>query len=223
MDGAGTAPCGPSELAVLAAVRRAALHEDVPADGGVTLRALGAHLSIPARGSAARSLRGTLAKLTEDGALRRRRARGVELWQLAPAGRRALEGAARAGRRPALPESPLHREWREARLAGGRELPRLAARLAAELADAERMLVRLRRAETPPSSDAWLALGPRLLDGCRRLGSAWHCLHEWPEPRDEQPQRDGPRPRDPLPRDAAVVLRAGRRNVALWAEEDAGA
>jgi hypothetical protein len=146
----------------------------------------------------------------------------VEVWRLAPPGLEALDAAARAGRTPALPESPLHREWREARRAAHSELPRLAALLGADLAEAQQMLLRLRGSEAPPS-DAWLQTGPRLLERCRRLGSAWHCLHEWPEPRDDRPQRDGPRPRDPLPRSEAAVLRAGRRNIALWARDDAGA
>ncbi len=222
MDGAGAERSGQSrqqdELAALAAVRRAAIHAPSSAEGA-TAAAIGDHLGLPARGSAARRLRATLVALERDGAVRRLRAHGRDLWQLAPPGARALAAAARSGRLPALPESPQHRAWREAREAGRRELPRLRALLRSELAAAERMLAAL-DGPAPEPSDAWLALGPGLHSACRRLGSAWHCLHEWPEPEEDRSQRDGPRPRDPLPATRAAVLRAGRRNVALWASRD---
>ena len=92
--------------------------------------------------------------------------------------------------------------------------------LAADLARAESMLAALEGAGEAPHSDVWLALGRTLQSGCRRIGSAWHCLHEWPEPGDEHADRDGPLPGDPEPQPALRALRAGRRNVNLWPEPD---
>ena len=123
--------------------------------------------------------------------------------ELAAFGSRSL-GAGAVG----LPESPRRREWRRARLAAAQELPRFRSRLAQALAEAERMLAAGPRGAT--SSAAWLALGRRLEGDCRRLGSAWHCLHEWPEPDEDAPA--------PAPGETARL--GALRNVRLWREPD---
>jgi hypothetical protein len=61
-----------------------------------------------------------------------------------------------------------------------------------------------------PPSGAWLELGRRLAEDCRRLGSAWHCLHEWPEPDEEAAALGG---------EEAARL-AALRNVRLWRERE---
>ncbi|MEA2214542.1 MAG: hypothetical protein QOK19_103 [Solirubrobacteraceae bacterium] len=202
---------------ILAAVRRAGLHGGA-AHRGAPLRAVLAHLGITRRTTSARAVRRRLEELEQRGAVRRSRVHGVAVWGLAPAGTRRLAAAERAGRGPVLGESPQHLAWRRGRLAAGQELARFAARLDAGLAEAEEMLATLPAgAGAAPHSDRWFALGHRLLGDCRRLGSAWHCLHEWPEPSDERADRDEPGPGEPP---ALRALRAGRRNVTLWAEPD---
>lgn len=206
---------GPSDELILAAVRRAVLHAR-EARGGATLRAVLAHLSVPRRTARARALAGRLAGLERSGELARTTAHGVAGWSLTAAGERRLAAALRTGWAPALPEAPQHAAWRQARASAGQELGGFMARLAADLAEADAMLAAI-GGGSAPHSDRWLALGRRLLGDCRRLGSAWHCLHEWPEPDDARADHDEPRPDEP---GQAPALRAGRRNIALWAEPD---
>jgi len=209
---------GPSDELVLMAVRRAALHAG-GAHGAAPLRAVLAHLAIPRRTAAARALGARLAELERTRELARRTAHGVPVWALTAAGERRLAAARRAGRSPALPEAPQHLAWRRARVAAGQELGRFTAQLAAALEEADALLGAL-GGDSAPHSDQWSALGRRLLGDCRRLGSAWHCLHEWPEPDDARADRDGPQPGEPCVPTALRALRAGRRNVALWDEPD---
>ncbi len=39
-------------------------------------------------------------------------------------------------------------------------------------------------------SDRWFELAARLSDECKRLGSARHCIFEWPEPDDASRDAD---------------------------------
>jgi hypothetical protein len=202
---------------VLAAVRRAVLHGRA-GDSGASLRAVLAHLSIARRTALARAAKERLDDLTRRGALQRATKHGVPVWKLAPAGARRLAAAGRAGRAPVLGESPQHLAWRRARAAAGEELAHFAARLDADLTEAREMLAALSDGSgAAPHSDQWFALGRRLLGDCRRLGSAWYCLHEWSEPRDECADRDELRRGEPA---RLRTLRAGRRNVTLWADPD---
>jgi hypothetical protein len=211
----------PSDEQVLAALRRAMRHR-LPAPGPAPLRALLEHLAIPRRSGAARALRSRLEELESRGLLARSREHGVLVFSLAARGERAL---ADAGPAP-LPESPRHRAWRNARAAADQELPRFRAHLAHAVADAEEMLARAGDAAEvgPPPSEAWLALGRRLSGGCRRLASAWHCLHEWPEPGDEALDPDAARIRARGERGEPEASRRARvaalRNVGLWREPD---
>ncbi|HXD54483.1 MAG TPA: hypothetical protein VN618_06995 [Solirubrobacteraceae bacterium] len=204
----GTAGDSRSERLALAAVRRAALH-DGRERGAAPLRAVRAHLSVAPRTTRARELTAQLERLREAGLLETTRAHGVVAWGLSADGSRLLAQAEAEGWRAELPESPQHRAWRVARATAEQELGRFALGLREDLREAAALLDALSAgAGRAPHSDAWLALGPRLLADCRRLGSAWHCLHEWPEPGEESADRD-PSATDPL--------RAGRRNIALWA------
>jgi hypothetical protein len=202
---------------ILAAVRRAALHGGA-VGGGASLRAVLAHLSIARRGRPAQAVRGRLEQLTQRGELLPARVHGVPVWRLSAQATRRLAAADRAGRSPALGESPQHLAWRQARTAAGQELAGFAAALDADLVEAREMLAALSGAAgQAPHSDLWFSLGHRLLGDCRRLGSAWHCLHEWPEPSDDRADRGEPLPEDPA---SLRALRAGRRNVALWTQPD---
>lgn len=203
-EGGGTEV--PEEL-VLAALRRAVLHSR-GAGESAPLSALLAHLAADPRSRRARAVRASLERLSAKGLIERGRAHGRDLWRLAPAGARALARAEASGHRPALPESPQHRAWRSARLHAARELGGFADAFREDLAEAAGLLAALESGDLgAPCSRAWLALGPRLLSDCRRLGSAWHCLHEWREPSELAPDLDP---------DAADPLCAGRRNIALW-------
>jgi DNA-binding XRE family transcriptional regulator len=70
-------------------------------------------------------------------------------------------------------------------------------------------------------SDAWFDLRDRLSRDCWRVGSALHCLYEWPEPDDATADRDDLRdPRDKrldrVARERIRWLRSGRRNPNSW-------
>jgi len=162
------------------------------------------HLAIPSRSRAARRLRGRLDQLERAGLLARGREHSVAVWSLTRAGHRALGAAGEQ----ALPDSPRLRAWRRARAAAQQELPRFRAGLAATLAEAERMLERSAapaRGEPGPTSQEWLAIGRRLAGDCRRVASAWHCVHEWREPTEDEPGAEPPE-------------LAALRNVRLWRE-----
>jgi len=202
----------PTGEQVLAALDRAARHR-LPSPGAVAARALLEHLALAPRSAAARAARERLAQLERAGLLTASREHGVPVWSLS---RRGAVALARAGAQ-SLPESPRHRAWRQARTAAAQELPRFAARLGATLAEAERML------DAAPSSAQWLALGARLDGDCRRMGSAWHCLREWPEPGDEAVDPDASAlagADTPGAREALRARLAALRNVRLWREAD---
>jgi hypothetical protein len=207
-----TTPSIPDEL-VLAAIERAALHSVIDTRE-VPVWAITAHLHIPRR---SRRVRSQLASLEQAGALERSRRHGIPTWVLTSAGRRRLQRARRTDSLPALPESPQHREWRDARTAAARELGRFERSVSSGLAEAAQLL----KADPPASSDAWFALGERLQRACRRLGSASYCLREWAEPADAHPDIDehldpSDESLDPDEQARRRARRAGRRNVHLW-------
>jgi hypothetical protein len=206
-----------SDAQILAATRRAVLHGP-PASDGAPLWAVQEHLAILRRSARAATLRVRVDALEAQGLLIRSRRRSTARWRLAPAGARHLRRIERA--MPVeLPEAPQHQAWRHARTTSAQELSRFEDRLDSSLLEARGML----EATTGPPgqasvSDEWLRLGRRLLGDCRRLGSAWYCLHEWAEPEDSIADHDPPTDASWTPELRA--LRAGRRNVALWAEGD---
>ena len=205
---------------VLAAARRAARH-DPRARGRTPIWTLLEHLDIPRRSGRARAIRAQLLALERHGLLERGSARGVPMWALTRAGARRLGRVESRGGPIALPESPQHRAWRNARDAGGQELGRFAAGLRATLAEAQQMLEG--DGESPLPSDAWLELSARLARECRLLASARHCSSEWPEPDEQRADVDalsGPGD-ELLDHDrlrALRALRTGRRNIRLWRE-----
>jgi hypothetical protein len=220
--GAGAAP---APEVVLAGVARAVLHR--PGRGrGTPFWTLLEHLAITRRSATARSLRASLAALEQGGLLTRHSEHGVPVWALTAAGERRLGRALRSADPPSLPEAPQHLAWRRARLAAGEELGRFLGGLSESLARAEQMLAGAQPgAGEAPCSDDWFELGRRLLGDCRRLGSAWHCLHEWPEPEDSRADLDTAPAGEDEDASRAVqarnrALRAGRRNTRLWSEPD---
>lgn len=162
-------------------------------------------------------MRAVLLALAEAGQIEISHPHGVEAWALTVTGRRRLARARRAGRVPALPESPQHLRWRNARTLAGEELERFSRELRGQL---ERTLALL-DAERPAPSDAWFELAEALRHECRLVGSATHCLYEWNEPDECTADVDtrlepGDEELDARIRDRRRALRMGRRNLALW-------
>ena len=90
-----------------------------------------------------------------------------------------------------LPESPQHRIWRHSRTLAHEQIDGFRQALRGSLAEADALL-----GAEKVRSDAWFDLTERLRKACWRLGSATHCLHEWPEPDDSHADTD----KDEVPR-----------------------
>jgi hypothetical protein len=206
----------PSEELVLAALARACRH--APRSGaGVRTRAVLEHLGVAERSAAARSGRARLTELRAGGHLRRERHRGRELWAPTSSGTRRLERAGTAGLEASLPEAPQHRAWSTARTTAALEMERFRRDLAASLGEAQALLAQ----DPQPRSDAWFELAEALRRRARNVGSAAHCLREWPEPEDARPDVDDRVEASDAALGAAHrarlrALRAGRRNIGLW-------
>jgi hypothetical protein len=197
------------DVTVLAAIDRAERHRG---RAGVPVWLIFEHLGIPRR---SRLVRTQLQSLAQDGAIEQRRAHGVDVFALAPNGRRRLQGAGPVD----LPESPQHREWRNARTLATQEIQRFRASLGDALKEASALL------DDTPGSDAWFELAEELRGAARRLGSATYCLHEWMEPSDDRADIDDHiSPADgtlnPRERQRCQARRAGRRNTRLWSDAD---
>ncbi|MGD0454375.1 MAG: hypothetical protein ABSB69_12320 [Solirubrobacteraceae bacterium] len=190
----------PDDL-ILAAIDRAARHSQRQA---VPIWQVQEHLSAPRRSGQGRQVRARVLALADVGLLEPHRRHGVDVWTLTTAARQRLRRA--PGIAEALPESPQHRKWREARTLAEQEAGRFAERMRATVAEAEAML----DAEgAPATSDDWDALAHRLYRQAWRMSAATHCLREWEEPSDEAVDVEDARIR-------------GRRNVRLWTDEDEG-
>jgi hypothetical protein len=204
---------------VIAAIDRAQRHSKWT-DAGVPGFTILDHLSIPRRAHRAREVSARLGELHSAGVLERGRRYGVQRWTLTRAGERRVARARAADVLPELPESPQHRNWRRAQTVAGGEIERFHRELDGLLATTRRML----DAEPPAHSDAWLQTGERLKRACQRLGSAVHCLREWPEPTDEHADSDeqhdpADASLDPREQSKRRARRAGRRNYRLWKDD----
>jgi hypothetical protein len=197
------------DVTVLAAIDRAERHRGRP---GVPVWLIFEHLGIPRR---SRRVRVQLQALVQDGAIEQRRAHGVDIWTLAPKGRRQMQAAGRVD----LPESPQHCQWRNACTLAAQEIDRFRAAMRDVVTEASALL------GDTPGSDAWFELAGRLHSAARRLGSATYCLHEWMEPDDDHADIDD----HVSPTDLALdtrergrrqARRAGRRNTRLWSDTD---
>jgi hypothetical protein len=212
----------PTDALVLAAIERAERHQ-AQHRSAVPVWAILEHLALAPRSAPARHVRARLDALQAAGSLACARRHGIATWALTSAGRRRAGRAARAGELCALPESPQHRAWRNARTAAAQERERFQRLLRERLEHATALL----DAEPPPHSDAWLELAEELQRACRRLASASHCLYEWAEPDDARADIDthdeaGDRRLAPAQRRLMRARRAGRRNIRLWGERASG-
>jgi ribosome-binding protein aMBF1 (putative translation factor) len=207
------------DVLVLAAIERAASHRARDHEG-VPVWVIRGHLHIPGRSRDARRLRVCLRALEGEGLLSIRRSSGVVLWSLTEDGQDRLRAARSAGGVPVLPESPQHIAWREASAAAQQRIAEFDRALGGAALDTLALLD-AGRAGQPAHSDEWFAIGERLQRGCRRMGSASHCLYEWTEPSDDKADIDDRREQgddrlEPAERDRRRARRVSRRNIGLW-------
>ena len=162
---------------VLAAIERAQRHRthDSP---GVPIWQVKEHLGLPKHSP---HVRRVLSALVQAGVLQPARAHSVELWALTAKGRRRL----RSAQGVELPESPQHRAWRDAHTLAQQEIERLRTSLGERITEASILL-----GDEDAHSDAWFELAERLRRAAWVLGSATHCLREWPEPDEAHPDTD---------------------------------
>lgn len=177
----------PSDLLVLAAVDRAHRHRFHEDYGDVTLSDIADHLAKSSERYAAHLLRPIVHRLTDDhGWLRQSRHRGQDRWALTDAGAKRLSRALIDGVGDELPESPQHRQWRQAREHAAARIEALQNELGEALADVNAML----DAEAPAPAADWLAQAETLRRRAVAVGVARYCLYERPEPDDAHADRD---------------------------------
>jgi hypothetical protein len=169
-----------SDALILAAIERAE-HHMLRKERGALYGTVVDHLGLPRHSGTGRRLRPRFRELEAAGLVESFRQHNCVLWTLTRRGRERLKAAEPV----ALPESPQHRLWRESRSKAAERIAEFRKELRNVLKEARTLLG---DRETP--SEAWFELGERLQRACSLLGSATHCLHEWPEPSDEKPDVD---------------------------------
>lgn len=173
-----------SDLLVLAAVDRSQRH-----DPFTSRRQVAHHLGFKHRAATTRGLRPQLEALRDDGLLAKKKmSSGREVWLLTPRGTARLTAAQRDGDLERLPESPQHREWRHARETAQTQIGGIRRAATASVVDAHSLLTA--GPDAPPQSMSALELSERMQWQFWRLGTALHCLKEWPEPVDGQRDED---------------------------------
>jgi len=191
----------PTKELVLAAIERAERHRSQPSDPtlrgrrprrrGVPRSVIKEHLGLSRGSGSTVRLRPTWNELQDTGLIEEAKELGMEVWRLTDAGQKYLDRARQAGDIGSLPESPQHREWREAQAIAREHASEFADRLRGVLAEATGLLGR----DEPADSDTWQALSRRLEHACKQMASASYCLHEWQEPDDAEADIEPPRKR----------------------------
>lgn len=197
-------PVALSPELVLAAIDRAYRHRRITEQPGVRLVAVKAHLDLPHNGATTLRLRPLLQNLEADGLIEQIRVRSHDLWQLTRSGHTRLTTTRDASGLDQLPESPQHRRWRETHAAAGERIGGFKDDLREAVGEAAWLL----DADRQPASGEWYVLGERLSRICVRIGSATHCLYEWPEPDDARPDVDDP-----------PFRQGGRREMGHWGDQ----
>jgi hypothetical protein len=207
------------DVLVLAAIERAGRHHPRQHEG-VPRSAIAEHLGFVHSSWTTRRLRPQLESLTSAKLLARSRRHGIVIWALTHSGRRRVATNHDAGEVGALWESPQHRQWRRSSAMAGERIESFREQVRHALNDATRAL------DAPsPHSDTWFELAARLERACWQLGSATHCLREWPEPDDAAADVDDhTEPGDErLSGDERAHLRhlrSGRRGTWRWPDAD---
>lgn len=166
-----------SDAQILGAIDRAEVHDE---HDHASRADIAAHLGFAHNSWTTRRLRPQLDALRSAGRVRDVRRYGLNLLALTAAGRRVL-GKARSVGEVILPESPQHRIWRHSRTLAHEQSDGFRQALRGSLAEADALL-----GAEKVLSDAWFDLAECLRKACWQLGSATHCLHEWPEPDDSR-------------------------------------
>ncbi len=179
---------------ILAALQRAELHSYHPDEPGVLYARVVDHLGLPMGSATGRKLRPRFRELEAAGLIVPVKRYGLVLHVATRKGRRVLEAADDV----ALPESPQHCVWREARAAAAERVQGFRDDLASLLRYGAALL-----ADDATDSEAWFVFGESVQRACKRLASATHCLREWAEPSDDA-------------RDADDGPRRGRRSMRDW-------
>jgi hypothetical protein len=171
----------PSEDLLLAAIDRAYRHRRRAENPGVRLASVKEHLGLAAGSASTRRLRPVWDGLHAASLIEPSEPRSQGLWRLTSAGVERLQAARQSGALE-LPESPQHRDWREARSTASEQIAGFRDELRAALADTADLLV----IEPPADSASWREAGERLQKACSRVGWAVYCLRQWAEPDDSR-------------------------------------
>jgi hypothetical protein len=165
---------------ILAAMKRAEIHSrhDRP---GVLYSTVIDHLGLPRHSGTGRKLRPRFREMEATSLIVRMKPVSHKLYTPTRKGQRLLKGTGDVE----LPESPQHRNWREAKAAATRHIQGFREDIQALLRDGAILL-----SDDATNSEAWYALAARIAGACERLGSATHCLREWAEPSDDAPDTD---------------------------------
>lgn len=208
------APLAPA-LTTLAALERAERQEHLPPprDDGVYRRQVADHLGVEWNPGTTRRLLAQLESLESDGFVGLGKTpAGRSKVKLTRRGQNRLQRARREkvadALTDALPESPQHRCWREAREAAEAGFDEFLTRTTAAVQDAETVLM----SPAGGSSEELMRIGERLAREFWRLASATYCLREWREPDDRRPDLDDPARRN-------LISLPHRRKVSAWADE----
>ena len=188
-----TLPVDYPDALILAALARAELHnrDDKPGELYATVVD---HLGLPMGSATGRKLRPRFREMEAAGLITPLKRYGLILHTATPKGKRVLRAAGAV----ALPESPQHRDWREAHAAAVERIQGFRDDLATLLRDGRALL-----ADADTGSEDWFTFGERIGGACSRLASSIYCLREWAEPTDDKRDTDdGPR--------------RGRRNTRRW-------
>jgi DNA-binding PadR family transcriptional regulator len=172
----------PSEGLLLAAIDRAYRHRRRSENPGVRLASVKEHLGLGGASASTRRLRPLWDELHAACLIELSEPRDQPLWRLTSAGVERLQAVRQSGGELELPESPQHRDWREAQSTASEQIASFRDELRAALADTADLLV----IEPPTDSESWREVGERLHKACSRVGWAVYCLSEWAEPGDSE-------------------------------------
>jgi hypothetical protein len=178
---------------ILAALARAELHGGRD-ERGTHYSSVVAHLGLEMGSSTGHKLRPRFREMEAAALIRGFKRHGSIVHTATPKGKRVLRAAGEV----VLPESPQHRNWREACEAATERISGFHDDLRASLDEGAALL-----ADETTDSEAWSRFGKKVGKACKRLASATYCLREWAEP-------------DDATADIEDNRRLGRRNPRNW-------
>lgn len=189
-----------SDGLILEAVDRAECHDGTEE---VWVFVVAEHLGFEPTPKTVAALHPQLEDLRRADLLSRSEAQGRERWGLTTAGQEELGKRREAGETGELAESPQHRVWRHARIEAAVRIEEFKREVAELWEETDRLLSQRELV----LSERWFDLSERFRQATWRLGSATHCIDEWVEPDDDEPDVDENPGSAP-----------GRRAVAAWGD-----